>query len=179
MKVKILTAILAACIAICVVFAAGCGGNDKLKKQVEELQQQVEQLTEEKGELSSQAEDLQQQLADLKEQNALTEEQFSELQNKIRNFMNIDWLNECGYTFDELFVKIKPEYSDKEYKADDFLPVKVKSIIKSSSLYNAYNGYDLTLEECNYQYFFYSIITLYNFDFVLSVDLNFIDTGAV
>lgn len=167
MKVKILTAILAACIAICVVFAAGCGGNDKFEQQVEELRQQVEQLTEEKGELSSQAEDLQQQLADLKEQNALTEEQLSELQSKFEVLIDIDWLSNAGYSWDDINVYIKPEYDNKIYTVEDFSPLEIY-ILKHSQ---DNSRYLITLAHYDMKHLVDAVIKLLSFEFVESVEL--------
>lgn len=171
MKVKILTAISAACIAICVVFAAGCG-NGKLEKQVEELQQQVDELTEEKAELSSQTEQLQQQLADLKEQNVLTEEQLSELQQKAEKFLDLPWHYEPGYVLYMFDVVIKPEYNDREYTIEDFLPARLSRVEKMS--YFGDNWYRLYIDEegtdSDYALmayrFFSAVIAISGFEFV-------------
>ena len=171
MKSKLITILLCVCLVACVLFAAGCNNTAELEQQVEDLQQQISELTEDKAELEQQTEQLQQQLSDLKEQNTLTEEQFAVLQQKVEKFLDLPWHYEPGYALYMFHVIIKPEYSNRDYTVEDFLPARLSSIEKSSALGD--NWYMLYIDvetvsvpsEIVYR-FFSAVITVLGFEFV-------------
>lgn len=149
MKSKLITILLCVCLVACVFFAAGCNNTAELEQQVEDLQQ----------------------LADLKEQNTLTEEQFAGLQQKVEKFLDLPWHYEPGYALYMFHVIIKPEYSNRDYTVEDFLPARLSSIEKSSALGD--NWYMLYIDvetvsvpsEIVYR-FFSAVITVLGFEFV-------------
>ena len=185
MKKKIIAAILLSlCIACLSLFAAGCSDNSaELEAQIAELTERNEQLEEENeklqgsnGDIQGQLEELRQQFEELSASNTLTEEQLNNIQEKISKFIDIDWLNKGGYSYTQFYVEIKPEYMNRVYTVNDFLPVKLNDLKFETSEY-IHNSYLVTLDKFFYydvyyseeQYFFYAILTIFKFDFVSNI----------
>ncbi len=175
MKKKIILAILLSlCIACLSLFAAGCSDNSaELEAQIAELTERNEQLEEENeqlqgsnGDIQGQLEELRQQFEELSASNALTEEQLEELQKKFNVLYDIDRLSQFSTIY--LHVYIKPEYNDKTYTAEDFLPIELSDIRHSKLDLEVYL---ITLTHEDMGEFLFAVIKLLNFDFVDYLEL--------
>ncbi len=179
MAKRVMSLIMAVVLAMSMLMLMGCdNGRDKLKKKLDELILQNERLTAEKGELEDRLEEstlqnseLEAQLDALIEQNELTEEQLSDLQYKFEQLLDIDWFHDKIETFN-LYVEIKPEYSDREYTVEDFLPIRLSYVRKIPGyLY-------LRFEEEGLLYIIDAVIKLYSFEFVERVEVLYVIHGA-
>ena len=175
MKKKIIVAILLSlCIACLSLFAAGCSDNSaELEAQIAELTERNEQLEEENeqlqgsnGDIQGRLEELRQQFEELSASNALTEEQLAELQKKFDVLYDIDRLS--IFSASSLYVSIKPEYNNKTYTAEDFLPIELSDIRHSKLDLEVYL---ITLTHEDMGEFLFAVIKLLNFDFVDYLEL--------
>ena len=175
MKKQIIAAILLSlCIACLSLFAAGCSDNSaELEAQIAELTERNEQLEEENeqlqgsnGDIQGQLEELRQQFEELSASNALTEEQLAELQKKFDVLYDIDRLS--IFSASSLYVSIKPEYNNKTYTAEDFLPIELSDIRHSKLDLEVYL---ITLTHEDMGEFLFAVIKLLNFDFVDYLEL--------
>ncbi len=170
MKKQIIAAILLSlCIACLSLSAAGCSDNSaELEAQIAELTERNEQLEEENeklqgsnGDIQGRLEELRQQFEELSASNTLTEEQLEELQKKFDVLYDIDRLSTFSTT--RLHVYIKPEYNNKIYTAEDFLPIELSDIVHSKTYPESYMIY---LAHWDMEYFLLAVIKLLNFDFI-------------
>ena len=175
MKKKIIAAILLSlCISCLSLFAAGCSDNSaELEAQIAELTERNEQLEEENeqlqgsnGDIQGQLEELRQQFEELSASNTLTEEQLAELQKKFDVLYDIDRLS--IFSASSLYVSIKPEYNNKTYTAEDFLPIELSDIRHSKLDLEVYL---ITLTHEDMGEFLFAVIKLLNFDFVDYLEL--------
>ena len=175
MKKKIIAAILLSlCISCLSLFAAGCSDNSaELEAQIAELTERNEQLEEENeqlqgsnGDIQGRLEELRQQFEELSASNALTEEQLAELQKKFDVLYDIDRLS--IFSASSLYVSIKPEYNNKTYTAEDFLPIELSDIRHSKLDLEVYL---ITLTHEDMGEFLFAVIKLLNFDFVDYLEL--------
>ena len=171
MKKQIIVAILLSlCIACLSLFAAGCSDNSaELEAQIAELTERNEQLEEENeklqgsnGDIQGRLEELRQQFEELSASNTLTEEQLAELQKKFTVLNDIDRLAPT-FSTTRLHVYIKPEYNNKIYTAEDFLPIELSDIVHSKTYPESYMIY---LAHWDMEYFLLAVIKLLNFDFI-------------
>ena len=176
MKKQIIAAILLSlCIACLSLFAAGCSDNRaELEAQIAELTERNEQLEEENeklqgsnGDIQGRLEELRQQFEELSASNTLTEEQLEELQKKFDVLYDIDRLAPT-FSTTKLYVYIKPEYNNKIYTAEDFLPIELSDIRHSKLDLEVYL---ITLTHEDMGEFLFAVIKLLNFDFVDYLEL--------
>lgn len=175
MKKQIIAAILLSlCIACLSLFAAGCSDNSaELEAQIAELTERNEQLEEENeklqgsnGDIQGRLEELRQQFEELSASNTLTKEQLAELQKKFDVLYDIDRLS--IFSASSLYVSIKPEYNNKTYTAEDFLPIELSDIRHSKLDLEVYL---ITLTHEDMGEFLFAVIKLLNFDFVDYLEL--------
>ena len=175
MKKQIIVAILLSlCIACLSLSAAGCSDNSaELEAQIAELTERNEQLEEENeqlqgsnGDIQGRLEELRQQFEELSASNTLTEEQLAELQKKFTVLNDIDRLS--IFSASSLYVSIKPEYNNKTYTAEDFLPIELSDIRHSKLDLEVYL---ITLTHEDMGEFLFAVIKLLNFDFVDYLEL--------
>ena len=175
MKKQIIAAILLSlCISCLSLSAAGCSDNSaELEAQIAELTERNEQLEEENeklqgsnGDIQGRLEELRQQFEELSASNTLTEEQLAELQKKFDVLYDIDRLS--IFSASSLYVSIKPEYNNKTYTAEDFLPIELSDIRHSKLDLEVYL---ITLTHEDMGEFLFAVIKLLNFDFVDYLEL--------
>ena len=75
-------------------------------------------------------------------------------------------------------VYIKPEYKEKQFQPEDFLPVQISKVSDYSSLYGEYRRYTLTLATPGMKELAHALVHLYDSEFVAWADLDYSAIGV-